>query len=294
MKKFLFLALAMSLILPFSSCLKKDKSSDDTELPAGEYDFIGLVDNKNEVKMNLKVNDEGKIKGRYGYSDKIKKDDNSYYTVKGSIFDKNKVTLYVADEAGETVETWNVFAEKDEDDIILKGTLNDSKKNTIYNVVLSTNEAKVQSDIKAPSVEKDDKPAAKEPAEEKAVEKKEAAPAKPLNTSPYAIAPGSHTFNGTAQGKYPIVVYLTVADGGSVSGKMAYKSMLKRGGGADSYMYFNGYLSGNNLSVTLSDTQGNSEDWNLKVSDNGSAYKLSGSAYNYTSGKNFSINVSGK
>ena len=142
------------------------------------------------------------------------------------------------------------------------------------------------------SVEKEKKnePSKEEKAEAKPEKKeKEAAPL--INNSPYPIAPGSHTLSGKAEGKYPIVVYLNVSSSGSVSGKMAYKSTLKKyGNSSSSYMYINGYFSGNDLILDLDGI----EEWSLRVSDNGTNYKLNGTAYNHNLGKSFSVNVSGK
>lgn len=141
----------------------------------------------------------------------------------------------------------------------------------------------------AQAVEVEQPKAKEKPAEKPEPKVKESKPL--INNSPYPIAPGSHTFSGKAEGKYPIVVYLTVSSNGSVSGKMAYKSTLKKyGNSADHYMYMNGSFSGNTLYLTV---DGGEEEWTVKASDNGSKYKLSGSAYNYKHMKSFSINVSG-
>lgn len=127
-------------------------------------------------------------------------------------------------------------------------------------------------------------------------EKKEEAPVKKepkklINNSLYPIAPGSYTFTGKAEGKYPIIVYLTVDSYGDVRGKMAYKSTLKKyGNSSDHYMYMDGYFEGRYLYL---DVDGGEENWSVKVSDNGYKYKLNGSAYNYKHMKSFSINVSG-
>ena len=59
--------------------------------------------------------------------------------------------------------------------------------------------------------------------------------------------------------RYSDGAYLTVSSSGSVFGRMAYKSTLKKyGNSADRYMYMNGYFSGNNLYLTL---DGGEESW---------------------------------
>lgn len=125
--------------------------------------------------------------------------------------------------------------------------------------------------------------------------REESANDKIVNNSPYPIAPGSHKFDGNADGNLPIVVKLDVSSRGDVSGKMAYKSILKKYGDKEkNYMFFSGHFSGYNLILSVSDEKGNNQDWDLKVSDDGTRYKLSGSAYSYTKDKTFSISVSGK
>lgn len=116
-----------------------------------------------------------------------------------------------------------------------------------------------------------------------------------LNTSPYPMAPGSHKLNGNADGNMPIVVYIDVSSSGNISGKMAYKEILKKyGDTAGHYMYFTGYFSGNEMILSVDDEKGNHQDWTLSVSDDGSKYKLYGEAYSYTRDKYFSISVTGK
>ena len=287
------MALIVALLVPFAACKKHKKGE---ILSEGKYEFYGLVDNKEPIVMEIKVDDDGQIKGKYGVGkddDKIAEKD--WKKIRGSVFDKNKVTLFVTDGDNNTIETWNVFAVKDDDEVVLEGTINDSKKNKILNVKLTTDDDGIDSmDVKAPQVAEEDKAAEEPKAEAKEKPEKVEEP-KILNDSPYAIAPGKHTFNGKAEGKYPIVVYLTVSGNGSVSGKMAYKSTLSKYGNKESsYMYLSGYLSGNSLTMSCTSTSGSSEDWDIRVSDDGKKYKLNGMAYNYSHGKSFSISVSGK
>lgn len=117
-----------------------------------------------------------------------------------------------------------------------------------------------------------------------------------LNTSPYPMAPGRHKLYGKAEGKYPIVVVIEVSRYGDVTGRMAYKSTLdKYGDDPSHYMYFkSGYFDGNRLYLSVEDDKGNLQDWDLRVTDNGSEYKLNGSAYSYTRDKTFSISINGK
>ena len=106
-------------------CSCKVKS--DTELPAGKYELLGLIDGNEQIEMNLKINSEGNIKGNYT----IKKSQKSF-DFKGNVFDNDKVTLFVENPSGgdDALETWNLTAESDEEDVIMKGTITDNKGKT--------------------------------------------------------------------------------------------------------------------------------------------------------------------
>ena len=291
-KKLVLFLLATIMLIPLSGCVKlkkkNGKSSDASEfvLPPGDYNFTGNMENST-VDMNFTVEDDGTIKGQYF----LNSDKDNIYKLKGNIDDKNDVTLKVS-----SYGKWNLVAEKVRNEYTLKGTFQNSMDGKVLMVVLATNKDVL--DLKAPEAAEEEKLKETEATEE--VKREELKPEVEkvpvvLNDSPYPIAPGHHSFSGMADGNLPIVVYIDVSSSGSVSGKMAYKSTLQKyGNTAKNYMYFNGYFSGNNLSLSVDDEKGNHQEWELHVSDNGSKYQLSGSAYSYTRDKNFSIKVSGK
>ena len=270
-----------------TSCGKGDKKSDSV-LPEGNYTFYGSIDNSDNIVMDINVGNDGKIEGGYNPVS----DANNRYSVQGSVFDKNKVTLYITKNgSNDPVQTFNIFAEKGDNDVItMKGTMNDNQKQQICNVTLTTDKS-LLSDVKAPSVPQ---AVAQAPAESSIKEVKKPEKPKIVNGSPYPIAPGRHTFNGKAEGQWPIVVYLNVSSSGSVSGKMAYKSTLKKYGDTpDHYMQLHGYFSGNTLYLNGEYSNGNREEWTLDCSNTSRAYKLDGWSYNYNKDKSFSIVVSG-
>ena len=288
LKKFLYYSMVCMMVIPaIVSCKNagKDGDKNNTELPKGEYTFYGVIEPAEKILMNITVDDDGKIEGEYKPEKPDKDGKSTAYELQGSVFDKNKLTLYVTEKgSNQPIQTFNIFASKEDADIIsLKGTLNDNQSQKISNVSFSTDKSLVDN-LKAPSVEvKTETP--KEPAEEKS---------KIVNNSPYPIAPGSHKFKGKAEGKWPIVVYLKVSRDGDVSGKMAYESTLKKYGDTpDHYMQLYGYFSGRSLHLSGEYSNGNTEEWDLDCSDNGYTYKLKGWSYNYNRDKEFTIDVKG-
>lgn len=279
-KKFIFYVLMAILAIPaLNSCDRFRKA-----LPAGHYVFYGVIDDVDQIIMDINVERDGKITGtnRYKYS---QNDDNKTYEVNGTVGEEGKITLNMS-EKGETkiVQVFDLKAEKEKNKITMEGSVKDKKNDEKYDVELSTDmsifktakgsSSRKKSNDDAPSDSKKDK--------------------KIVNNSSYPIAPGKYTFNGKAEGKYPIVVYLTVKDNGSISGKMAYKSTLKKYGDKDkNYMKLSGRFSGNSMNLDGTYDDGNTEDWDLNVSDDGKQYFLDGSAYNTKMGKTFSIRVSG-
>ena len=135
------------LIVLTGLCACKRVSSNN-ELPTGKYELLGLIDGEKSIELNMKVGSDGNVKGNYT----VKKD-NSVYEFKGTVFDNDKVTLYVSNPngGGEDIETWNLTAETDAEDIILKGTITDNKGKT-KKVVVSNDSFNL---TKAPSVSKD-------------------------------------------------------------------------------------------------------------------------------------------
>ena len=273
------------LALPaMTSCNLNNGKGGDSELPSGVYTFFGVIDPGERIVMTLNVDNDGKIEGEYRPVAKAGSEAKAF-SVQGSVFDKNKLTIYVTELGGtQPIQTFNVFASKENDALLLKGTLNNNLTQKVSNVTLSTDKNLVEN-LEAPSVA-----AKKETSAQPKVEKK-----KLDNTSPFPIAPGNHKFKGKAEGKWPIVVYLNVSRSGDVSGKMAYESTLKKyGDTSDHYMQLNGYFSGRTLHLTGEYADGNGEEWDLDCSDNGYTYRLKGWSYNYNRDKEFTIDVKGE
>lgn len=284
-KKILSYATLLVVMIPAIISCNLSKSS-DSEIPEGKYEFYGTIDPDQKIVMIIDVDKDGKIEGDYKpVSAKDAK--SAIYNVQGSIFDKNKVTLYVTEEGGnQPVQTFNIFATKESPEIItLKGTLNDNQSQKVLNVSLSTDKSLLDN-LQAPRVD-----ANKEETKEETKDGKK----RLQNHSPYPIAPGNHKFTGKAEGKYPIVVYINVSSNGDVTGKMAYESTLKKyGDSSKHYIQLDGYFSGKSLHLAAEVDNGNSEDWDLTCSDNGYTYRLKGWAYNYGRDKGFSIDVKGE
>lgn len=285
--RILYFATLLLVALPAITSCNQSKTS-DSEIPEGVYEFYGRIEPDEKIVMGITVDKDGKIEG--DYKPMGGKDKGQTYNVQGSVFDKNKVTLYVTEGGGnQPVQTFNVFATKESPDVIsFKGTINDNKTQKVSNVTLSTDKSLVDN-LQAPSVESKEEKQSQEPKEKK--EKKR----RIENYSPYPIAPGNHKFNGKAEGQWPIVVYLTVSKDGDVWGKMAYKSTLKKYGDTyDHYLPLDGYFSGRSLHLTGEYAKGGVEEWDLDCSDNGSTYRLKGWAYSYNKEKYFSIDVKGE
>lgn len=152
MKKSLSLILGIFavLLVMTSSC----KKTGNFEIEKGKYELSGSLDSGEKVNMVMKLTSKGKIRGQYVIGSKEAKD------FEGSIFDKDKVTLYVGDNDDPTV-TWNLTAESEDDDITLSGTMTDAKKGKVYKVELSSDPLLLSKTAKSESSAKadDDEPA---------------------------------------------------------------------------------------------------------------------------------------